>query len=684
MSLLWAQILPDTMEAGLWELQLEDQAESSPEGVDWTQLADLYEELVRRPLNLNSASDEALLRVPGMTPQLVRALRQHQARYGPLLSIYELQAIPGFTEQVFRTIRPYVTVRPATELDIGEGPTQLPTLAQIRASSRLTYIQRIQRSWRSIYEGNSWQQQTFPQATGDPYRLYTRLWFQSSPYLSAAIIGEKDAYEALSWQPAKRYYGYDFVSGHLAIGQIGPLRRLIVGDYIIQVGQGLVFARGLGFGKGGDPILTLKQPSYGLQPYTSVNEYQFWRGIAASVRFSERWSFTAMRARLYQDGTSDTTIADLNSEEVIFIQTLLTSGLHRTPSELARRRKLRQDAWGGVLTWQKKWYTVGATLLYQTFSPPLNLAGSEPYRYFGFVGKANLLGSAFWDITAGNVNLFGEVARSRLGGTALTVSTIAALHPKLDVAVQLRHFAPDFHSFYSYTFAERPFSPENEQGVYLGLRLRPRSRWEIWAFQDIYRFPWYRYRAHAPTEGHESLLQVSYTIRRRLQVYCRIRYETKPYNISSNFTQAYIYELIPHTRLYWRLHGAYEIGPTWRYQARIEISRYWRETKSAGVLLYQDIRWQPSFEWSISVRWVVYRISSYDARIYTYEAMPPTTFFIPGYYGNGQRFYAMVRWRLGRHWTVWLRAGRNLFRPPGEKGIRRDLEGLLQIRYQFS
>ncbi len=679
----WAQVLPDSVDASRIELQLEDQAESAPEGLDWTQTADILGELARHPVDLNRASDARLLQVPGMTPQLLRALRAHQARYGPLLSLYELQAIPGFTEQAFRFMQPYITVRPATELDFGEGPTQWPTFSQVREATRFTWIQRVQRNWQARWDGQSWQPETLRRALGDPYRYYTRLWLQATPYLSAALIAEKDPYEPFQWRPDQRYYGYDFISGHIAVGQLGSLRRLIIGDYILQVGQGLVFARGLGFGKGGDPILTLKQPSYGLVPYTSVNEFQFWRGGAAVLRFSPEWELTAMASRRWQDGTPAQTIQDTTEDAEVVVQTLLSSGLHRTPSELARRQNLRHDAAGGILTWRKRWHNAGVTLLHQRFDPPLNLSGRQPYRYYGFIGEENLLASGFWDFTAGNLNLFGEAALSRSGGKALTASVIAPLHTTLDIALQVRHFDPNFHSLYGYTFAERPFAVQNEQGLYLGVRLRPSPRWEVTAFHDLYAFPWYRYRANSPTQGHESLFQVSYTIRRRLHIYARLRHETKPYNLSSAFAAGeYLYRLIPHTRSYVRLHGVYELGPTWRYQSRIEISHYQRETRTYGYLLYQDIRWQPNFFYSLSVRWVVYRIESYDARIYTYEAMPPTTFFIPGYYGEGQRVYALLRVRVGRHWTVWLRGGQNLFRLPGERLYRRATEGLLQVRYQ--
>jgi len=381
--LLWvglgvAQVLPDTLDASTWELQLEDQAEQAPDGLDWTQLSDVYNELARRPIDLNRASVQELLRVPGITPQLVRNLRSHQGKYGPLLSIYELQAVPGFTESVIRQIIPFVRVAPATPYDLGPGPPQPPSLARIGELSRFTFIQRVQRNLSYRGDGTTWTPDTLRNAQGNPYRLYTRLWLQANPYFSLALIGEKDYYEPLRWDPQKRYYGYDFLSGHVAIGGLGRLQKLIVGDYILQVGQGLVLARGLGFGKGGDVILTLKQPAFGLVPYTSVNEYQFWRGAAVSYRLANRWEVIGFVSRLRQDGTtiSDTT----DEEEVVFVRTLLSSGLHRTPSELNRRQNLLHTAQGAVLTYRHRYTTLGGTFLEQRFEPSLRLTGPAFYK----------------------------------------------------------------------------------------------------------------------------------------------------------------------------------------------------------------------------------------------------------------------------------------------------------------
>ncbi|MCS6790863.1 MAG: helix-hairpin-helix domain-containing protein [Bacteroidia bacterium] len=682
-----AQVLPDTIGAGRIELQLEDQAERSPEGIDWTQLADIYSGLARNPLDLNTATDVQLLKVPGMTPLLLRNLRLHQKRYGPLLSIYELQTIPGFTEQVYRQMQPFIRVKPTAAEDLSGKAFRLPSLSQLRQSSYFSFIQRAEHQSLQAWNGERWVGDSLSNAVGGPQRLYTRLWLQANPYLSVAVIGEKDFFEPFRWNPERRYYGYDFLSGHIAISEIGTLKRLVLGDYIMQFGQGLVFARGFGFAKGGDPIVTPKQPAFGLMPYTSVNDFQFWRGAAATFSPLKDVELTLMRSRRFLSGNPVQVIDDTISGEVeVVIDRLLTRGQHRTQAELNQRARLRSDAMGGVLAWRKDWQTVGLTFLHQTFSPKLRLAGREPHRFYDFAGTATYVGSAYWDLTLYNLNFFGEMAMSRSQGKALSAGVLAPLHTTVDAVVLLRHFDPNFHSFSSYTFAEAPFIVQNEQGFYLGARIRPSPRWEIQGFQDIYRFPWYRFRISTPTHGYETLLQITYTVRRKFQSYIRLRHEGRPFNTYWLYASPSekLNDLTYHRRTFLRMQAVHEINPMWRFQSRLELVWYQREQRSGGYLFFQDVRWQPIPRLSLSVRWVTYRLNSFDARVFAFEAMPPTLFFVPFFYGYGHRTYAFLRlYLLEPHWTLWLRIGQNTFRRPDNMRLTRTTEALIQIEYQL-
>ncbi|RZL16649.1 MAG: helix-hairpin-helix domain-containing protein, partial [Hymenobacter sp.] len=74
---------------------------------------DLYGTLLnyyQSPLNLNTASAEELRALPLLSEKQVAALLQHRQATGPLLSMYELQAVPGWDVRTIERVGPFVTV----------------------------------------------------------------------------------------------------------------------------------------------------------------------------------------------------------------------------------------------------------------------------------------------------------------------------------------------------------------------------------------------------------------------------------------------------------------------------------------------------------------------------------------------------------------------------------------------
>ena len=68
------------------------------------------------------------------------------------------------------------------------------------------------------------------------------------------------------------------------------MKKLVLGDFALQFGQGLTMWAGSGFGKGAG-ITTIAKQDFGLKPYSSVNEASFLRGIATAFSF-KKISFT--------------------------------------------------------------------------------------------------------------------------------------------------------------------------------------------------------------------------------------------------------------------------------------------------------------------------------------------------------------------------------------------------------
>jgi hypothetical protein len=682
-------------------------ATETDQQVDYTLISDFLEQLQKRPLDLNTATRSQLLQLPGLNDLLINQLLDHIRRYGPLASLYELQAIDGFRPETVRAIQPFVTIRAQNLKDINPNrkPITGPGLRDIAENLDFELIQRWtfsaepRRGYsapdtafrdRLDTEGNVVGKDTVLSSryAGSRDRHYTRFRAQYSPYVSVAVTGEKDPGEAFVWDPKRNYYGYDFLSAHVAIQNYGLIQSLVVGDYTVQTGQGLILSRGLGFGKGADVINAVKMPDIGIRPYASVNENTFFRGAATTLAYKQL-RLTAFYSRKNVDGTVAAT--DTLTNELLETSGLQISGLHRTPSELARRRNLEETASGLRATWSTRTLKIGATHFRQSFGAPIN-RGMNDYNRFDFRGSENHLTGLDFDWAFRNFNWFGEVARSRSGGIGAVTGMMISLHPKVDAAIHLRHFDRDFHSFYAFAFAERPVTLRNETGLYTGFRVYPNYKWTASLFLDQYQFNWNRFGAGFPSRGSEWLAQVDYRPQRGMSMYARLRIDQKEEDASLPDEGPRLEYLVPTRRTQFRVHFQKKINLKMEVRNRIEFSWYEKgdEVRSQGMMFYQDISYRPTYRLKLTGRFAVFDAPAFDSRIYTYESDLLGFFSIPPLSGVGTRAYLMAQIRLWRKIDLWVRYSQTRFYK--ESGFGSGLEAAdgnldtdwrFQLRWQF-
>lgn len=63
------------------------------------------------PINLNAASIEDLDTLPGIGPQIAKAIVDHRQRFGPFQSVEDLTQIPGIGPKKMASLRPYVSLQ---------------------------------------------------------------------------------------------------------------------------------------------------------------------------------------------------------------------------------------------------------------------------------------------------------------------------------------------------------------------------------------------------------------------------------------------------------------------------------------------------------------------------------------------------------------------------------------------
>lgn len=693
--------LPDSTDADL-NLLIEDAMTTSDNQTsdqDWTQITDYLSDLRKRPLNLNTATRADLSPIPGFSDLLINSLFKYIKNYGKLTSLYELQAVDGFTPEVFSQVGPYITVDEFSKLDINNknqnpaGPpvSELIKGMQYELMHRFSRVLEDQKGY-SPADTNS-RGELNDRYLGTPWRTFTRFRARYGQNFSMCLLGEKDAGEAFKWNPNSQTYGYDFVAGHIAIKNYKNLKALALGNYTVQFGQGLVISGGLGFGKGAEVINSIKRPNYGIRPYTSINEFNGLMGGAATYAIGKvQVSGFASERKLDASVTQTSGLTDsLGNQEDILITSLNMAGMHRTPAEIAKKNNVSERTMGGRIEWQSRALVVGTTHLLQEFSNTIR-RGTRTYQQFDFQGDQNYIGGVDFDWVVRNMNLFGEIAQSQSGGLGMTGGVLAALDPKMDVALQFRHFDKDFHTLRGFGFAERPFQPANETGVYTGIRVKPNKRWAFSTYFDKYYFPWYISSATFSSGGQDWLGQLNYIPSKKTEVYVRFRTESKDRNTSLLPEGQILNILVPFRRDNLRLNFRAQLAKEIRISSRIEYSWY-EETNaktSSGMMFYQDVSWAVARRIDLTLRYTIFDTKDNNTRIYVFENDVPTFYSIPSFSGKGDRYYFMVRLTPMKHFDIWLRYSNSNFR--GKNAISSGLEESLgpvrsdfriQMRYTF-
>jgi len=625
-------------------------AEGLEEGeeLDYTTLFEDLSYYYSHPLNLNKASDTEIQSLFLLTDIQINALKLHILKYGPLDSEYELQAVRGFDLQTIYMILPFIQVDP-------QALTSRVNLKTILKDGKSDLFIRYQQVLEEQVGYSPISDQDLIDSPNSRYlgssaRLYTRYRFTYKNNLSIGITAEKDPGEEFFTGTQKN--GYDFYSGHISYKDRGFVRALALGDFQIQFGQGLALWSGLGFGKSAF-ALNIKKSNPGIRPYTSVDENRFLRGGAFTLG-KGKFELTGFYSSKQIDANIASAVDSLDADAELEITSFQLTGFHRTQSELFDKDALLETHYGGYLSYKASRFRVGAAGLRTEYEASVN-RNLSLYNQFDFNSNSNFVGSIDYQALVGNVNFFGEIARSENGGISTLNSALFALHQNLSVVVLHRYYERDFQSVLANAFAEST-RPANEQGIYIGMEANLAKKVTLTGYFDRYKFPWLRFITDAPSEGYDALIQLNYKPSRKSEFYVRYRHRERDRNLPNNESSIdYPVELIQEVI---RLNASYQVSQSLKFKSRIEFNRFQLSGNEMenGFVIYQDLIYKKlQSPWSLSMRYALFETDSYNARIYAYESDVLYAFSIPAYSGRGARAYAMVKYHIARGVDIWLR-----------------------------
>ncbi len=644
------------------------QAYTDEDTLDEPDAFELHDQLTyfrKHPISLNHCRPEELKKLIFLSATQIHQFFAYLKTHGKLTSIFELQAIPGFDTETVIALLPYVQI---ADHQVGSGVSWNRLWSEGNHDIMLRYGQQVQRSKGYVREEGS-------RYLGPPGAWLARYKYQFEKSLSFSLLMERDAGEPT------RPFPFDFISASLSLQPSGRINKLIIGDYQLQYGQGITLWSGTAFTKGND-LTQLARKSVGMKPYSSSNELHYFRGIAAEIRLS-----SAVRLHSFLSGRKLDASLDETADGSLRISSLLQSGYHRTPNELANRQNTSHQMSGLSLQWEKTHFQWGVIYYYNRFDQSFT-PGSLPYRNFYFSHRELQLTGVHYEWNRANFHFFGEVSNSFPGKIAQSHGVLMSFSKDVSMGVLYRDFPATYYNFWGKPFSES--GNTNEKGLFTTLQFKPHPRVLLSVYHDLFKFPWLKYRIDAPSEGHQTLLHLSYSPSRTEKWTFRYK-QTQKYQ---NETQAnYLFrqeKLIQESfRLDFHRQVANELG----FQSRLAVSRYRKghQVKEIGWLIYQDVAYRtPQHKWALHFRMAYFRTPSYYSRLYAYEQDVLYYFGFHAYSGEGIRSYLNLKAGILKKTQAWLRYGIFNFRHQTSTGtgldevsgnIKADFK--IQLRHQF-
>lgn len=669
----------ETRRDNLIEKLIETITDNVDEQLDFTSVVEDLQYFFEHPLNLNTATRSDLEKLQVLTDRQIENLLEYRRRYGSLVTLYELILITGMDDETIDVIRPFVTVRNWAE-------SKLPPFGKLVKYGKGEWFVRglytVQR------QAGYLQNKTDPAKgfLGPPFGLFTRFRYQHHRYYSVGFTADKDAGEPF-FRGVNRY-GFDFYSAHFFVSNIRWLKAAALGDYQCRFGQGLTLWTGLAFGKTAFGI-NLRRTGQGLRPYTSINENLFMRGAAFTLRPVKWLDVTAFYSRKYLDANVMETEPDTADDPgMIYITSLITSGLHRTSSEIDNKRTVLEQMAGGHGDVNVKTLRLGFTALYTHLDKTLNRS-DQLYNLHRFEGNKLLNLGVDYQWVNHYATLFGEMSYSGNGGWAMVHGLQSSLTTFFTFTAYYRNFRPAYTAFYAFPVADRR-GAANESGLYMGVDCRPVKRLGISGYVDQIRFPWTRYGMDAPSKAWDGLLQVTWTPVKGTEVYGRVRHRLSGQNARDALVVNYVEDL---ARTNLRFNITTDAGKRLRLRGRAEMMIFEAasEGRKYGYMIYADLTYKSLKKpFAASVRYALFQTQDWDTRIYAYENDVLYYFSIPALYGRGIRTYAVLRWQVMRHLDLWFKAAHTWYadRDVISSGVseiqgnmRTDLR--MQVRYKF-
>lgn len=621
---------------------IEQILESSSDEQDLLLLAEELDQYRQNPINLVTANYSDFIKLPFISPLLAEAIILFRDTV-EFTSVDQLMNVSLFTPELYQKLLPFVTVESVSSIQ--SSTIFVPT----KAESRSRLERRLQN--QKGYSNNIYR--------GDANSSYQRLRIGNSQ-LEIAGLFEKDAGEI---------YGDGYSAGYISLRNSFGIKHVLVGNYTLSSGEGLVFSKNIATSKGSDAVRQTKKRGSTISPSVSTDEFRFFRGVASQVTSGDFtvlgfYSLRKLPASINTDGE---------------VTSFYTSGIYQTNSDLNRRYALEERTLGGKIDYS---FNKTSLISFNTFA----LEYDHPLRYtlYNLDGKKNIIAtSASWHIPTSYGDFFGEAATndglrfSKIFGITLPLSRM------FGVSYHHRAYTKGYVNPFAQPFGERSKISDGELGNYIGVEMRiPNGM--ISSYVDFYSlqgaFPEFG------TEGRDLFFYMLYAPMKQLDVLFQTRNKIKQQiNIRQTDDER--------NQTNYRLGYKYKLDRNFTIAQRFEIvnvSYYPSKYFEKGYLTFLEGAYKNNaFRFNIKSRFVFFDTQSYDSRLYQYESDVAGNFSNPPMYGKGMRWYLIGGYEIFNNLLLSVKYSETkklneVVLGSGNDEIQGNLDNYLVIQLDFS
>ncbi len=579
------------------------------------QLLDLFDRLKSSRIVLNQADADDLCQLPWLMRSDADAIISHRRSKGPILSLSELELIIG--KEKTASIAPYILF--TRERALRQVPEAKAALVDGTFYSRVFWETTPR---QGILDGSY---------AGENYRLYNRLQF-STPHLKASLIQEKDIGE-----PDVA----DFSAISISAWDLGHLKSAVLGNYKLNVAQGLLIGQGRYFSKGSDPSGSVRLPSKQLLPSSSSAETGFLQGAAATVKL-EPFDLTLF----YSSNHRDAVINDAG-----IITSFSASGYHRTELEIERKDNVTEIISGANLLYRYQTGRIsgraGGTIL--NYHYPMPLDELDPSAAANMLSSATLY-SLETDLSIGKVSLFAEAAFSSHPSDASWIAgtEYEILHGITTVAA-IRRYGAGYFSPFAGAFAERGSAASNERGYYVGLNAKISNRLSVAAYYDRFTFPLLDDHCPYPSDGDDARLIITWKPSHLFTWNLQLQHKYKEEQSNQGTSGDPLWMALPQITNRCRLDCDVALSRSVQLRSRGEVKKVVKEYRAGDQQFYGWLASQQAGytvgKFGLKGRLTVFNTDDYDAALYAYEDDLPLTSSLGMYNGRGKSLFLVATWQ---------------------------------------